>query len=115
MNDKTGGNKGRWDAGVLAVAAAVAVIATACGGSAPSATVAAAAYTQEILVEPGLPSIGQLELTVRQARQEETRALPELRKYFRCVHSRGGPAQAALLACRYLLPPGTHASLNTAA
>ena len=35
MNDKTDGNRGRRRAGTLAVAAAVAMLATACGGSAP--------------------------------------------------------------------------------
>jgi len=62
-----------------------------------------------------MPPIGQLELKVRQARQAEARTVPELRKYFQCVRSRGGPTQAALMACQYLLPPGTHASLNAAA
>jgi len=36
MNGKTGGNRGAWRAGALAVVAAVAVLATACGSSAPS-------------------------------------------------------------------------------
>jgi len=112
MNDKTGGNRGRWDAGALAVAAAVTVFATAFGGgSAPSAPVTAA-YTQETFVQY-VPFIGQLVQKVRQAQHAETRALPELRKYFQCVQSHSGPNQAALKACQHLLPPGTHASLNT--
>ncbi len=166
MNDKTGGNRGLWDAGALAVAAAVTVLATACGGgSVPSAAGTAAAYTPETLaqcmrgygvpgfpdpnasggytvtasgaikgagrssidigsprvqaayndcqyLEPGSPSIGHLEQKVRQAREAEARALPELRKYLQCVQGHGGPAQAALRACQRLLPPGTHASVN---
>jgi hypothetical protein len=47
MNDKTDGNRGRRRAGALAVAAAVAVLATACGGSAPSSA-SAPTYAQEI-------------------------------------------------------------------
>ena len=47
MNNKTGGNRGRWRAGALAVAAAVAVLATACGGSAPSSA-SAPNYAQEL-------------------------------------------------------------------
>ena len=91
MNDKTGGNRGLRDAGALAVAAAVAVLATAFGGgSAPSANVPEAAYTQGTLVQY-VPFIGQLEQKVRQARQEEARVLPELRTYFQCVRSHGGP------------------------
>ena len=168
MNGKTRDNRGLWDAGALAVAAAVTVLATACGGgSAPSAASTAAAYTQETLaqcmrghgvpgfpdpnasggytltasgslkgaggssidigskvqtayndcqyLQPGAPSIGQLEQKVRQARQEEAKAAPELRKYFQCVQDHGAANQAALKACQHLLPPGTHASLNTAA
>ena len=47
MNDKTGGSRGLRDAGALAVAAAVAVLATACGGSAPSSA-SAPTYAQEL-------------------------------------------------------------------
>jgi hypothetical protein len=113
MNDKTSGNRGLWDAGALAVAATVTVLATACGGgSAPSAASTAAAYTQEAYLRPGMPSIGQLEQKVRQARQAQAKAAPELRKYFQCVQSHGVPNQAALTACQHLLPPGTHASLT---
>jgi hypothetical protein len=38
MNDKTGGTRGPRRAGALAAAAAVAVLATACGGSHPSSS-----------------------------------------------------------------------------
>jgi hypothetical protein len=47
MNDKTGSNRGQQRAGALAVAAAVAVLATGCGGSAPSSA-SAPTYAQEI-------------------------------------------------------------------
>lgn len=49
MNDKTGSNRGRRRAAALAGAAAVAVLATACGGSAPSAA-SAPTYAQEIIL-----------------------------------------------------------------
>lgn len=167
MKSNTRDNRGLWDAGALAVAAAVTVLATACGsGSAPSATVTAAAYTQQTLaqcmrshgvpdfpdpdapgsytltasgslkgvggsaidigssevqaayndcqyLQPGMPSIAQLEQKVRQARQAEAKAAPELRKYFQCVQSQGGPTLAALKACAHLLPPGARVSVNT--
>jgi hypothetical protein len=52
MNDKTGGNRGLWDAGALAVAAVVTVLAMAWGGgSAPSAASTSVAYTQETLAQ----------------------------------------------------------------
>ena len=80
MNDKISDNRGLWDAGALAVAALVTVLATACGGgSAPSAASTAVAYTQAAYPQPGMPSIGQLERKVREAWHEETRALRDLR------------------------------------
>lgn len=166
MNNKTRDNRGLWDAGALAAATVVTVLATACGGGSAPTAASTAAYTQETLaqcmrghgvpgfpgpsasggytltasgslkgaggvsidigsstvqaayndcqyLQPGAPSIGQLEQKVRQARQEEARALPELRKYLQCVRSHGGPAPAALRACQHLLPPGAHASVDT--
>lgn len=62
MKSKVSGNRGLWDAGALAVAAAVAVLATACGGgSAPSATVTTTPYGQVTFTQY-IPFIGQLEL-----------------------------------------------------
>jgi len=167
MNDKTGRNRGLWDAGALAVAAAAAMLATACSsGPAPTAVAAPAAYTQQTLaqcmrshgvpgfpdpdasgsytltadgslqgagkssidiqsaavqaaygecrhLQPGSPSIGQLEQKLRQARQQEAKAAPELRKFSQCVQSHGGPTAAALSACQHLLPPGAHVSIQT--
>jgi hypothetical protein len=58
MNDKTGGNRPR-RAGALAVAAAVAVLATACGGgSAPSSSVSAPTYAQELALAQCMRSHG---------------------------------------------------------
>src|SRR5438552_16235217 len=54
MNGKTGGNRGPWRAAALAVAAAVAVLTTACGvvhvhfGSSGSASTGSAAYRAEL-------------------------------------------------------------------
>jgi hypothetical protein len=70
------------------------------------------AYDDCQYLQPGAPSIGQLEQQVRQARQEEARALPELRKYFQCVQGHGGPTKAALKACKHLLPPGARVTVN---
>lgn len=63
MNSKTGGHRGLRAATALTAAAAVTVLATACGsGSAPSAASTAAAYTQQTFAQcmrghgaPGFP------------------------------------------------------------
>ena len=57
MNDKTAGNRGLRRAGALAVAAAVAVLATACGGSAPS-SVSAPTYAQVLALAQCMHSHG---------------------------------------------------------
>lgn len=65
MNNNTGGNRGLRCAAALAVVAAVAMLATACGSSAPSAAVSASgpsySYAQELAVaqcmrDHGLPT-----------------------------------------------------------
>ena len=58
MNSKTGANWCRRRAGALAVAAAVAVLATACGGSAPS-SVSAPNYAQELGLAQCMRSHGE--------------------------------------------------------
>jgi hypothetical protein len=88
---------------------------------------------------PGGPSISQLEQDVQQEQQRQEQLLPALLKYTQCVRSHGvpnfpdpvagtqGPApakgaafnpnspqvQAALSACQYLVPAGTHVSVGT--
>jgi hypothetical protein len=57
MNDKTGGNRGLRCAGALAVAAAVAVLATACGSSDPSSA-SAPTYAQELALAQCMRSHG---------------------------------------------------------
>jgi hypothetical protein len=57
MNDKTGGNRRLRRAGALAVAAAVAVLATACGGSAPSSA-SAPTYAQVLALAQCMRSHG---------------------------------------------------------
>jgi hypothetical protein len=125
MNDQIGGNRGPRRAGALAVVAAVAVLATACGGgSAPPSGSA--------------PSISQLEREVQHEQQAVAQARPEVLKWQQCVRSHGGPDfarglggqspalgnkgainpnspqfQAALAACQQLLPPGAHVSIHT--
>jgi hypothetical protein len=76
-----------------------------------SDTVRAASSDCQYLV-PNSPSIGQLEQKVRQARQAEARELPQLQKFSQCVGNHGGPNQAAVKACRHLLPPGAHVSVH---
>ena len=57
MNEKTAGKRGPQRAGALAVAAAVAVLATACGGSAPS-SVSAPTYAQVLALAQCMRSHG---------------------------------------------------------
>ena len=57
MNEKTAGKRGPRRAGALAVAAAVAVLATACGGSAPS-SVSAPTYAQVLALAQCMRSHG---------------------------------------------------------
>ena len=58
MNGNTGGNRGLRRAGALAVAAAVAVLATACGGSAPSSSASAPTYAQVLALAQCMRSHG---------------------------------------------------------
>jgi hypothetical protein len=57
MNDKTGGNRSLRRAGALAAVAAVAVLAAACGGSAPS-TQSAPTYVQVLALAKCMRSHG---------------------------------------------------------
>ena len=58
MNDKTGGNRGMRRAGALAVAAAVAVLATACGGSSDPSAASTPTYAQELALAQCMRSHG---------------------------------------------------------
>lgn len=98
---------------------------------------AQAAYGECRHVLPGGPSFSQLERDVRQAQQQQARALPALLTWARCVRSHGEPSfnlglggqaaadgsggaishgspqlKAALTACHHLLPPGVHVSVS---
>jgi hypothetical protein len=58
MNDKTGGNRGLRHAGTLAVAAAVAVLATACGGGSAPSSAGAPTYAQVLALAQCMRSHG---------------------------------------------------------
>jgi hypothetical protein len=58
MNGNTGGNRGLRHAGVLAVAAGIAVVATAWGGSAPSSSASAPTYAQVLALAQCMRSHG---------------------------------------------------------
>jgi hypothetical protein len=98
---------------------------------------AQAAYGDCRHLLPGGPSISQLEQDVQQEQQRQAQALPELLAWEQCVRSHGVPNfslglggqspapgtsgafnpnspqfQAALTACRHLLPPGAHVSIH---
>ena len=107
MNDKTGGRRCLQDAGVLAVAAAVAVLATACGGTAPPSA-SAPTYAQELALAQcmrshGVPNFpdpnpsGGYSLTSNGAVVGAGGA---------SIDIDGSQAQAAYGDCRHLLPGG---------
>jgi hypothetical protein len=58
MNNKTGGNRGPWRVGALAVAAAVAVLATACGGGSDPPSASAPTYAQVLALAQCMRSHG---------------------------------------------------------
>ena len=107
MNDKAGVSRRQRDAAALSVAACLAVLAAACGGSAPSAA-SAPAYTQELALAqcirghgvPNFPDPGQ---SGQGAAPGNGGAINPDSPQF----------QAALSACQHLLPAGVHVSVNT--
>lgn len=105
MNDKTGGKRGPRRAGALAVAAAVAVLATACGGGTPSSA-SAPTYAQEIALAQcmrghGVPTFpdpnasGGYTLTSNGSIEGAGRS---------SIDIDSSQAQAAYGDCRHLLP-----------
>ena len=107
MNDETGGNRGWRRAGALAAAAAVAVLATACGGSAPSSA-SAPTYAQELALvgcmrSHGVPNFpdpnasGGYTLTSNGSIEGAGRS---------SIDIDSSQAQAAYGDCRHLLPGG---------
>jgi hypothetical protein len=107
MKDKTGGRRCLRDSGVLAVAAAVAVLATACGGTAPPSA-SAPTYAQELALAQcmrghGVPNFpdpntsGGYSLTSKGAVVGAGGA---------SIDIDGSQVQAAYGDCRHLLPGG---------
>jgi hypothetical protein len=99
---------------------------------------AQAAYGDCRHLVSGAPSIAQLEQGIQQGQQRQAQELPELLKYQQCVRSHGVPnfslplggqstapvksaevnpsspqVQAALSACKHLLPPGESVNIST--
>jgi hypothetical protein len=91
---------------------------------------------------PGGPSVSQLEQKVQEGQQRQEQELPTLVKFARCMRSHGVPSfpdpalsgqstpasgkgaginpssprfQAAVRACRHVLPAGAHLSIKTSA
>ena len=106
MNGKTGGNRDPWRAGALVVVAAVAVLATACGSSAPSSA-SAPTYAQELALVgcmrshgvPNFPSPGQ-----GTAPPDSAPTNVNSPQYL-----------AAAGACQHLLPAGAHVTFHRSA
>jgi hypothetical protein len=112
MNDKTGGNRGRWRAGALAVAAAATVLTAGCavrvslGGGSTSGSASAPTYAQELALAQCMRSHGEPDFPDPNASGGYT-----LRPNG-SIEGAGGssididssPAQAAYGDCRHLLP-----------
>jgi hypothetical protein len=105
MNDKTGGRRCPRDAGVLAVAAALAVLAAACGGGAPAAA-STPSYAQELALAQCMRGHGEPDFPDPNASGDYT-----LTPNGSIEGSGGSPvdinssqAQAAYGDCRHLLP-----------
>jgi hypothetical protein len=95
MNDKTGGNRGPRRAGALAVVAAVAVLATACGGSSAPSSASSTTFAQELALarcmrSHGVPSFPD----------------PDASGGFHLNGTIDSQIVAAYGACRHLLPGG---------
>jgi hypothetical protein len=106
MNDKTGGNRGPRRLGALAVAAAVAVLATACGGSAPPSA-SAPTYAQVLALAQCMRSHGVPDFARALAGQSPAPGSGG-------AISPGSPQfKAAFAACQHLLPPGAHVTIHT--
>lgn len=108
MNDKTGGNRGLWDAGALAVAAAVTVLATGCGivhvhfgSAAGSGTTVQGSYQGELayakcMRNHGLPGFPD--------------PSPSGSFSWHLTASPGSPTARANDACKHLLTSGSTAT-----
>jgi hypothetical protein len=106
MNGKTGGNRGPWRAGALVVVAAVAVLATACGSSAPSSA-SAPTYAQELALVGCMRSHGVLNFPDPNASGGYTlTSNGSLEGAGGSVDIDSTQAQAAYGDCRHLLPGG---------
>jgi hypothetical protein len=105
MNDKTGGNRGPRRAGTLATAAAIALLATACGSSAPSSA-SAPTYAQELALAQCMRTHGEPDFPDPSASGSYTLTSNG------SIEGAGGAsididssqAQAAYGDCRHLLP-----------
>jgi hypothetical protein len=108
MNDQTGSNRGLRRAGALAVAAAVAVLATACGGGSAPPSASAPTYAQVLALAQCMRSHGVPDFPD-----------PDMGGQGPALATKGAinpgspQFQAALAACRHLLPPGAHLSIHT--
>jgi hypothetical protein len=105
MNDKTGGNRSLRRAGTLAVAAAVAVLATACGGG--SAPPSAGARPDVLKWEQCVRSHGGPDFARALAGQNPAPGSSG------AINPNSPQFTAALAACQHLLPPGAHVSIHT--
>lgn len=106
MNDKTSGNRGPRRAGVLAVAAAVTVVATACSvqtyTSYPADSAGSATYRQEIAFVQCMRSHGAANFPDPPPGGSITVQVPKNG----AAGKPGDPAAQAVDACKHLLPRG---------
>ena len=108
MNDKTGGNRGPRRAGALAVVAAVAVLATACGGSSAPSSASSTTFAQELALARCMRSHGVPSFPDPPANGQGT-APPKSAG----INPNSPQFLAAARTCQHLLPAGAHLSIGT--
>jgi hypothetical protein len=107
MNDKTGGYPGPRRACALAVGAAVAVLATACGGGSASSAASAPTYAQELALAQCMRGHGVPDFPDPSTSGGYTlKSNGSLEGNGATVSIDGSQVQAAYGDCRHLLPGG---------
>ena len=107
MNDRTGGSRHLRRAGALAVAAAVAVLVTACGGGNAPPSASAPTYTQELALAQCMRGHGVPNFPDPNAAGGYTlTSTGSLEGNGGAISIDGSQAQTAYGDCRHLLPGG---------
>jgi Rieske Fe-S protein len=108
MYDKTGGTRVLRRAGALAVVAAVAALATACGGGTDPSSASSPSFAQEVALAHCLRSHGEPNFPDPPANGQGT--APSTGPGFDPNSPR---FLAAVRICQHVLPAGAHVSIGT--